>query len=109
MNKALKDASNALALAVTTARGLPAGVSLPWSPSDFRDLERAIKSGMAMDRMVDTSKTSATAERLQTLATMAMGYSREPNPSIGSVAAPSLVPRSVTVPCIGKVVSIPVK
>ena len=62
-----------------------------------------------MEGMSNTSKTSATAESLQKLATMAMDYSRELSPSIGSVAAPSLVPRSVTVPCIGKVVTIPVK
>jgi len=109
LNKALKDASTALQAAAGTVKGLPSGTSLPWSPSDFKDLDRAIKSGTAMDRMVDTSKTSATAESLQKLATMAMDYSRELSPSIGSVAAPSLVPRSVEVPCIGKVVSIPVK
>jgi hypothetical protein len=109
VNKALTDADTALKAAANTVRGLPAGTSLPWSPSDFKDLQEAIKSGKKMDGMVDTSKTSATAQSLQKLATAAMDYSRELSPSIGSVAAPSLVPRSVTVPCIGKVVTIPVK
>lgn len=81
----------------------------PWKDEEFDAMSEAIKLAERLDKLVEDLRTSG-PNRLKSLAERAREYAESsaklPSPDL-RVKATSLVPTTVTVPCTGKVVSIP--
>ncbi|MFM8641068.1 MAG: hypothetical protein ACKOEL_10590 [Planctomycetota bacterium] len=106
VNRAVSDAEGDLKDAEATARGLS---PLPWTGAGASAMKTAIEAAKALDGLVDSAKTSVSAESLAKLARKAEEYAASLPPSIGGVKPTSLVPRTVVVPCINLTVTIPIK